>query len=715
MIITISINFFMVFICTVVISLLKYNMDHEKFSKSLLLFSLITGLTGSSFASYLVLQESEMINYMQHLGYILADMAGIIIFCSIFLFKQRKSEQNRLYFWCILIYMLVLICVGIRKYNEYHNVKSAIYDILLPKTLCIAGGIVVFTELIITFLMNYKKYVKTYRHDFFKKQVIIWNLIVTVLLYPFFETFFSNLKEFHFSAGDIACYVLLIVISIWILLNMLLLFEGKQSEPIICGMTVFALCSYIQGMFLNNYLFLMDGKKMEWSVQLLTGNILVWLGIIIFTCVILQKNKQRMVNIMFGVSGIMLAMQLAGGVSVCVTTDVAADKAVKHDYFSNEGLYTAAENTNVYVFVLDTFDVDYWNQIIEEEPDFAEPMEGFIFYPDTVSQFSRTYPSIPYMLSEQLYFYEIPQQEYNQNAVSSCKIWNELLDNNYNLYFYEESQEYIGDEIRYKAKNYVAEGKEISKNVSLSGTLQSMMKISGYRIMPYFIKTNYLYTSEMVNSAIITEVRYDRPVFNPLDGIVYQEFQNSLEISNETKAFKFIHLNGAHAPYYMDENCKIVDSGNTSLIEQCKGSMKLVYRYLSELKRLGLYENSLIIITADHGENYVTKMLEQNTNPILFIKPMNNSTESMKISDVYASQNDILPTIASQLNLEYDEKWGIDLLNTNGKDKNRKRYHYYAVVENTLQTKDRTYEIEGSSLDFNNWRATDEYHEFLYY
>ena len=94
---------------------------------------------------------------------------------------------------------------------------------------------------------------------------------------------------------------------------------------------------------------------------------------------------------------------------------------------------------------------------------------------------------------------------------------------------------------------------------------------------------------------------------------------------------------------------------------------------------------------------------------------MNNSTESMKISDVYASQNDILPTIASQLNLEYDEKWGIDLLNTNGKDKNRKRYHYYAVVENTLQTKDRTYEIEGSSLDFNNWRATDEYHEFLYY
>lgn len=715
MIITISINFLMVFICTVVISLLKYNVDHEKFSKSLLLFSFIVGLTGSSFAGYFMLQESEMINYMQHSGYILVDLIGIVIFGALFIFKQKKSDKHRLYFWCILIYMMILICFGIKKYSEYDNVKSAIYDILLPKTLCIAGGIVIFTELIITFLMNYRKPVKTYKCDFFKKQVIICNLIVTVLLYPFLETFFSNLKEFDFSAGDIAGYVLLIVISIWILLNVLLLIEADQSGIIICGITIFALCSYIQGMFLNNYLFLMDGKKMEWSAQLLIGNILVWLGIIIFVCIILQKNKTHMVNILFGVSGIMLAMQLAGGVSVCFTTNARADKAVKHDYFSNEGLYTAAENTNVYVFVLDTFDVDYWNQIIDEEPDFAEPMEGFIFYPDTVSQFSRTYPSIPYMLSEQLYFYEIPQQEYNKNAVPSCKMWNELLDNNYNLYFYEESPEYIGDEIRYKAQNYVAEGKEISKNISLSGTLQSMMKISGYRIMPYFIKTNYLYTSEMVNSAIITEIRYDRPVLNPLDGIVYQEFQNGLEISNETNAFKFIHLNGAHAPYYMDKDCKIVDSENTSLIEQCKGSMKLVYRYLSELKRLGLYEKSLIIITADHGENYVTKMLEQNTNPILFIKPVNNSGENMIISDVYASQNDILPTIASQLNLEYDVKWGFDLLNTNGKDKNRKRYHYYAVVENTLQTKDRTYEIEGSSLDFNNWRATDEYHEFLYY
>ena len=242
-----------------------------------------------------------------------------------------------------------------------------------------------------------------------------------------------------------------------------------------------------------------------------------------------------------------------------------------------------------------------------------------------------------------------------------------------------------------------------------------MMHLGGYRTMPYLIKTNYLYTSEMINGLVVSEISYDKPVFNPLDGIVYQEFENGLTFADDKNAFKFIHLNGAHAPYYLDRNCNMVESKDTSLLEQCRGSMELVYKYIAELKRIGKYEDSLIIITADHGENYVTKELEQNTNPILFIKPMNNDKKKLEISDVYASQNDILPTIASQLGMEYDKQWGLDLLHTNGEDKLRKLYHYYAVVENTLQTKNRTYEIIGSSLDFNNWKETDEYHEFLYY
>lgn len=111
----------------------------------------------------------------------------------------------------------------------------------------------------------------------------------------------------------------------------------------------------------------------------------------------------------------------------------------------------------------------------------------------------------------------------------------------------------------------------------------------------------------------------------------------------------------------------------------------------------------------------MSELLSQNTNPVLFIKPINSNKEGLKISDVMASQNDILITIANQLQIDYETIDGIGLLNPQGLDQKRTRYHYFAVVENTEQTKTRTYEINGTSLDFANWKATDEYHEFQYY
>ena len=120
-----------------------------------------------------------------------------------------------------------------------------------------------------------------------------------------------------------------------------------------------------------------------------------------------------------------------------------------------------------------------------------------------------------------------------------------------------------------------------------------------------------------------------------------------------------------------------------------------------------------IIITADHGENFVLKELEQATNPILFIKP-GGDFDSLAggVSDIRASQNDLLPTIAAAMGLEYDKQWGINLLDTKGQDKMRVRYHYYAVVEKSIQDKAKVYKIIGNSRDFSNWEDTGKYREF---
>ncbi len=230
------------------------------------------------------------------------------------------------------------------------------------------------------------------------------------------------------------------------------------------------------------------------------------------------------------------------------------------------------------------------------------------------------------------------------------------------------------------------------------------------------LKDYFLYTAGKINSLVVKQRIWDRTRFWVDDAAVYAGLKESgLTVNSDEKAVRFYHFNGAHAPYTMNETGKAVSETHGDKMAQYMGAMNMVYHYMDELKRLGLYENATIIITADHGENYVTEALEQNTNPILFIKPAGRYKEELEISDICASQNDMLPTLAPILGVKVDADMGLDLFDASIDDKNRIRRHYYTVVENTEQTKTRTYEIRGSSLNFDNWSATDEYHEFLYY
>ena len=390
------------------------------------------------------------------------------------------------------------------------------------------------------------------------------------------------------------------------------------------------------------------------------------------------------------------------------------NETLEKNYLSTKGLYDVAREDNVIIFVLDTYDVDFLGEVLETKPDFLEPLKGFTYFPDTVSQFSRTFPSVPYMLTEEQYYYEEPMNEYVDHAFENCSFWDQLNDKGYRMYFYEQDEDHIGGWVKTKAANYIEEGHVINEKISFTGCIEAITRINAYRLLPYVFKEYFSYTSESINDLVIEEREWDVPIFVADDAEVYEELRkNGLKLSDEERALRFIHLNGAHAPYTLTEEGTKTKNGKCTALEQYVGSMNLVYDYLDRLQKMGMYEKSTIIITADHGENFVTSKLEQNTNPILFIKPSGIGIDKeLQISDVYASQNDILPTISAIYGMDYDVDWGLNLFSTQGKDKNRIRYHYYAVVENTMQTKTRTYEIKGTSLDFNNWYATDEYHEF---
>ena len=78
---------------------------------------------------------------------------------------------------------------------------------------------------------------------------------------------------------------------------------------------------------------------------------------------------------------------------------------------------------------------------------------------------------------------------------------------------------------------------------------------------------------------------------------------DSQKALSDKKMFKLIHLQGAHGPFLMDENCEpTAISGNKSGgKQQALGSLRMTNNLLKRMKELDVYDSSLIIVMADHG------------------------------------------------------------------------------------------------------------------
>ncbi len=90
-----------------------------------------------------------------------------------------------------------------------------------------------------------------------------------------------------------------------------------------------------------------------------------------------------------------------------------------------------------------------------------------------------------------------------------------------------------------------------------------------------------------------------------------------------------------HGPFILNRNLERPRSKREeNEIEQTRGAYQIVDAYIAELKRLGLYENTSIIVTADHGRWYLTPnditghLLQQSSINLLVQKRRRSRTKA---------------------------------------------------------------------------------------
>lgn len=641
------------------------------------------------------------------------------------LYESAKETHDELICQIVVLLItgIVFLIFFVIEYRAWNNANAAIWNILIPYNFIWLTAVPVFAVKIFGLIQG-EKWASG------EKEIILTTLSsiclwITYCVCPFLETFLLNRSEFSVGISQIATKLIAGMILLLLIPMLIGLALSNKNARVWYSSGVFALviCGYIQGAFLNGRLFLMDGKDLVVENAAIWINVCIWVAIFLLTIASLNNYRtQRYVAriIKYG-SLFLITIQVIGLVGIIPSLfeeNSKANTSYYSNYLSDEGIFEIGSEENVVVFVLDTYDKDFLEEVLREDSDFLSPLNGFTRFTDVVSQFSRTFPSIPYMLTHKLYFYDYPKDEYVKSAYEECGFWDEIKGSGYNWYLYVIDNESVGQSVKEGASNYANKATIVRESFSALGCAEAILHVGGYRLFPLSLKPFESYTAETLENMVIQERVWDKQRYSEDDTGYFKKLkENGLIVSGDTKSFKYIHLKGAHAPYNMDSDGNRVSNRIVNPTEQYKGSMNFVYTYISELKRLGLFEDTLIIVTADHGENFTDEELCEETNPILFIKPLGeNDKEPLKENDCRASLEDILAVISDEMNIDYTDDIGLNILKeSETSTRERIRFHYYSVVKDEEQIGALKYVIDGDSSTFSNWKKTDEFHKYSYY
>ena len=382
---------------------------------------------------------------------------------------------------------------------------------------------------------------------------------------------------------------------------------------------------YVQGNYLASDLPSMDGTEIDWTQYMpeMEQSAILCLVVIIAFALLYRILKDKKFTYIVDFTCVLITAMLAISLTdINNKQDGTADK--QNDYvISKVNEYDYSSDKNFIIFVVDAFDSETFNSIVSEDEYYRNMFDGFTYYPDTVGAYTFTSRSIPYIMSGIWYENEGDYEEFEAQAVSDSPILKALEDEGYRLDAYEDEFLFDTDYSRYS--NAIETETVLSDEYKLR---QGELNISLFKYLPYFLKGNFEVNLNSFNETKETtdpDVEY----YTMSDSDYYNDLQTTEITTTDQKVFKFIHIEGAHVPFNLDEDMNGIEGG--TYVQKQKATLKILNEYMQKLKDSGVYDNSTILIMGDHG--YVANPTDDENavlarnNPLLMVKSAGESHE----------------------------------------------------------------------------------------
>lgn len=469
--------------------------------------------------------------------------------------------------------------------------------------------------------------------------VLALSFLLTV--YGPLELYFTNIREFAFDFSAlfpelIKLFLLFAAAGLLAFGFFYVLHIRLYDTMLVLGLVGFV-CTYIQGMFLSGHLPPLDGRSINWNEYLAQDitSVLLWLAVGTAAVLLVRKvHRKTVYKLVTGCALFLSAILLVTGITVGIQNQGFSQKY--QAVMTKDGEFDLSTDKNFVIFVVDAVDSATFRQLLEgDDPEFSDTLADFTYYPNAVGAYPFTQESIPFILTGQWYENQEDFSVFTTRAMEESSLLNTLSQQGYRMGMYEEDLTYDSDGV-YAFEN----ARPLSYTIrSFSRLAREELKLVWFKYAPFPLKR--LSHVNMEAFSWLLELEGTSSMFHANNSDFYRDLQRTEITTVSDKCFRFIHIEGAHVPFRYDRDVHVIDESQGSYPQNIEASMTIVAAYLQRLKDAGVYNNTVIVLMADHGYGYEREVpIVGRGNPLLAIKGIGEA-HPLQVSEAPISYEDL--------------------------------------------------------------------------
>ena len=402
------------------------------------------------------------------------------------------------------------------------------------------------------------------------------------------------------------------------------------------------------------------------------------------------------------------------------TLDTRRDvkQAVDSDVEYSEYSFSTKEN---FIHLLpDGLQGDVVRRVFELNPELAEQFDGFTLFTNHVGLFQATAPSVYTLLTGDAY--DLSQGHDNRRIASEIakkSYPRNLAQSGYRLDFVPITplacvEEADSCHVRAFA-DMKARGLARNSRVDMLYSIRLVADLTLFRLSPVFIKEKIYNQGHWLlsDTTLDGSSRWPDPVI--------REWVANMHLTSDRPVYKFYHYIGTHIPAKWNRDCVLqrnLEQNAGSFFDQTFCVLNGIANLLVQLRKFGIYDQTAIVITGDHGHNIVPDDMSApplngslypglygSARPALLIKQKNNS-EPLSFSRVPSSLLDVAPTILDMLNIKEQSN---SLFNLSEEDARIRHYIAYSISDffSGEPVPHAIYEVNGPAHNASQWKVVN--------